>query len=162
MNKKSTFLNTNRRILLMVVAILTAVINACAGVGGIVTASEEESGNELALDERYDKVRNGARLVLTYDLKNNSFSGFVENVTDFTLKQVRVEVHLSNGVELGPPTQTDLDPGESVEINLTAPNKDFDGWTAHPEVGESISGEHEHGEGDNEYGEEGESGHGEE
>jgi hypothetical protein len=83
----------------------------------------------------------------------------VENTTDIILKQVRVEVHLSNGVELGPTTPTDLNPGESIEISLTATNKDFDGWTAHPEVGESGGGEHGHGEGDNEHGEEGESGY---
>ncbi len=159
MNNKSTFMNYNLRILFMIVAILVAVISACASDGGAVTTSEEESGTELALDESYDAARNGARLVLTYDPQSYSFNGFVENTTDNILKQVRVEVHLSNGVELGPTTPTDLNPGESIEVSLTAPNKDFDGWTAHPEVGESGGGEHGYGEGDNEHGEEGESGH---
>ena len=58
---------------------------------------DEESGTELALNETYDAVRNGARLILTYDAQSNSFKGTVENTTDETLKQVRVEVHLSNG-----------------------------------------------------------------
>ena len=156
MNNKSTFKNYNRRILFTIVTILVAVISACASDGGSVTTSEEESGTELALDESYDAVRNGARLILTYDPLSNSFNGFVENTTDITLKQVRVEVHLSNGVELDPTTPTDLNPGESIEVSLTATNKDFDGWTAHPEVGDSEYG---HGEGDNEHGEEGESGH---
>ena len=166
MNNKSTFMNYNRIILFTIVAILAAVISACASDGGTVMTSEEESGTELALDESYDAVRNGARLVLTYDAQSNSFNGFVENTTESTLRQVRVEVHLSNGVELGPTTPTDLSPGESIDVSLTATDKDFDGWTAHPEVGESRGGEHghgegegEHGEGEGEHGEEGESGH---
>ena len=159
MNNKSTFKNYNRRILFTIVTILVVAISACASDSGTVTTSEEESGTELALDESYDAVRNGARLILTYDPQSNSFNGFVENTTDIILKQVRVEVHLSNGVELGPTTPTDLNPGESIEVSLTATNKSFDGWTAHPEVGESGGGEHGQGEGDNEHGEEGESRH---
>jgi hypothetical protein len=159
MTNKSTFMNYNRRILFTIVTILATIISACASDGGTVTTIEEESGTELALDESYDAVRNGARLILNYDPQSNSFYGFVENTTDIILKQVRVEVHLSNSVELGPTTPADLNPGESIEISLTATNKDFDGWTAHPEIGESGGGEHGHGEGDNEHSEEGESGH---
>ena len=47
-------------------------------------------------------VRAGARLVLRYDAATQTFVGTVENTTSVTLSQVRVEVHLSNGVELGP------------------------------------------------------------
>jgi len=111
----------------------------------------EESGTELALNQTYDKVRNGVRLILAYDTQTNSFIGTVENTTDKTLKRVRVEVHLSNGIELGPTTPVDLDPDERRAVKLTATSKDFDKWTAHPEVG---SGEHgrgdEHGEHDRE------------
>lgn len=103
----------------------------------------EESGIELALDARYDAVRNGVRLILAYDAKTNSFVGTVENTTDEPLKRVRVEVHLSNGRELGPTTPADLGPGEKRDVVLSTTSKDFDGWTAHPEIG---SGEHGHGE----------------
>ncbi len=65
--------------------------------------------------------------------------------TDKTLERVRVEVHLSNGKELGPTTPGDLEPGKKRDVKLTPESKDFDGWTAHPEVG---SGEHGHGEHD--------------
>ena len=99
----------------------------------------EESGTELALNESYDMVRNGARLILTYDAQSNSFNGTVENTTNKTLKRVRVEVHLSNRKELGPTTPVDLEPGEKSDIKLQATSKNFDGWSAHPEVG---SGEH--------------------
>ncbi|MHC4587565.1 MAG: FxLYD domain-containing protein, partial [Planctomycetota bacterium] len=108
----------------------------------------EESAVELGLNETYDKVRNGARLILAYDAQSNSFNGTVENTTDTVLKQVRVEVHLSNGKELGPTTPADLGPGRRREVRLTATNKDFDGWTAHPEVG---IGELGHGEGPGEH-----------
>lgn len=112
-----------------------------------IDEGEEESSTELALDETYDKIRNGARLILAYDAQSNAFKGTVENTTNETLKQVRVEVHLSNGRELGPTTPGDLAPGKKIEVQLSAKSTGFDGWTAHPEVG---SGEHSHG---GEYGE---------
>ena len=113
----------------------------------------EESGTELGLNETYDKVRNGARLILAYDAQSNSFNGVVENTTDETLKRVRVEVHLSNGKELGPTTPADLAPSERRDVKLAATSKDFDGWNAHPEVG---IGEHGSGEGRGEHDREGE------
>jgi len=106
----------------------------------------EESGTELALNETYDQVRNGARLILTYDAQSNAFKGTVENTTSETLKQVRVEVHLSNGKELGPTPAADLAPAQKRDVQLIATSTDFDGWTAHPEVGEgehSSGGEHD-------------------
>lgn len=107
---------------------------------------DEELGTELALDETYQKTRNGVRLILTYDAQSNTFNGTVENTTDEILKQVRVEVHLSNGKEIGPTTPVDLSPGEKADVTLTTTSKDFDGWTAHPEVGEGEHGHGEHGE----------------
>lgn len=106
-----------------------------------IAEEDEESDTELAPNENYDQVRNGARLILAYDAQSNSFKGTVENTTSETLKQVRVEVHLSNGKELGPMSAVDLAPGEKTYIQRTSTA--FDGWTAHPEVGR---GEHNHGE----------------
>ncbi len=121
-------------------------------------ASEgEESGTTLTLTERYDTVRKGARLILIYDAESNAFSGTVENTTDSTLQQVRVEVHLSNGVELGPTTPVDLDPGQIVDVTLPATDQAFDGWTPHAEVGPGSGGEDgEHGPGGENGGEGGE------
>ena len=144
-------------LLFTILVLLAIVVSACASDGGAVTTGEEESGTELGLDVSYDAVRNGARLVLHYDAHSNTFLGYVENTTDNTLEQVRVEVHLSNGVELGPTTPVDLDAGEGMDVSLAATSKDFDGWTAHPEVGEG--GEDGHGESDDEHGEEGEGEH---
>ena len=99
----------------------------------------EESGTALSLDETYDAVRKGVRLVMSYDAEDNSFNGTVENTTGETLREVRVEVHLSNGRELGPTTPVDLDPAMEREVRLVATGSDFDAWTPHAEVG---AGEH--------------------
>ena len=120
-------------------------------------AEGEESGTELALNETYDNVRNGARLILAYDAQSNSFNGTVQNTTEQTLERVRVEVHLSNGKELGPTTPGDLKAGEKRNIKLAATSTGFDGWSAHPEVGneEHVGeerGEHSGREGGSEHG----------
>ena len=100
----------------------------------------EESGQQFAKDETYDHVRNGARLKLAYDATTNTFVGTVENMTNQTLSKVRVEVHLSNGIELGPTTPTDLTPGQKIDVELSAAGQDFNKWSAHPEVGSSEHG----------------------
>ena len=111
-------------------------------------ASDEESTVQLALIDTYDNVRNGAHLIMSYDAATNSFKGTVKNTTGAILPQVRVEVHLSNGVELGPTPPVDLAPGEQIPIELMAEGAPFDKWTAHPEVGGSgAESGGEHGEG---------------
>ena len=97
----------------------------------------EESGTQYTLSETFDHVRAGARLVLSYDSAGNAFTGKVENTTSDKLDRVRVEVHLSNGIELGPTTPVDLAPGQTVEITLQASSQPFVSWSAHPEVGGS-------------------------
>ena len=124
------------------------------GKGGnesVGAGSDEGSGaNALAPDESFDSVRSGARLILSYDAASNSFKGTVENTTNGVLDRVRIEVHLSNGAELGPTTPMDMAPGEVVSIHLPATPASFTGWTAHAEVGAGDEGsesgeEHEDG-----------------
>ena len=121
-------------------------------------AGAEESGQQFGLTDTYDKVRAGARLTLSYDAAAQAFTGRVVNITNALLPQVRVEVHLSNGMELGPTPPVDLMPGQSLPVNLPAGNQTFVRWGAHPEVGGgkaagggehnggSESGEHSGGE----------------
>lgn len=117
----------------------------------------EESGVSLALDETYDVIRKGARLILRYDDQSNAFVGTVQNTTESVLFAVRVEVHLSNGTELGPTTPVDLAPGETTEVSLAATEESFIGWTPHAEVGEGEHGSGgEGGEGGGEHGSGGE------
>ena len=111
----------------------------------------EESGQEFAKDETYDQVRNGARLKLVYDAKTNAFVGTAENTTNQTLSKVRVEVHLSNGIELGPTTPTDLAPDQTINVELSAAGQDFNKWSAHPEVGSSEHGGGEQHDEDGEH-----------
>ncbi len=95
----------------------------------------EESGEKLALTDIYDHVRKGVRLVLAFHNASSSFIGSVENVTDKTIKKVRVEVHLSNGVELDPTERMDLAPGEKAGVKLEAKGHVFEWWKAHAESG---------------------------
>ncbi len=122
----------------------------CSGPGPAVHAGGEgtEGGgaDSLALDETYDAVRSGARLILKYDAPSNSFKGTVENTTSGVLGRVRIEVHLSNGAELGPTTPTDMAPGEVATVNLPATQASFTGWTAHAEVGAGEEGSESGGE----------------
>ena len=97
--------------------------------------SEEGSANMLAPDETFDAVRGGARLVLSYDAAGNAFTGTVENTTNNALSNVRIEVHLSNGTELGPTTPVDMPPGQVLNVNLPSTQASFTGWVAHAEVG---------------------------
>ena len=117
----------------------------------------EEANYRLTKQETYDQLRAGSRLVISYDAAANAFSGAVRNTTESTLSRVRVEVHLSNGIELGPTSPVDLAPGESVSVTLAASEQPFDTWTAHAEVGpqgaESGGGEHgSESEGESEHG----------
>jgi hypothetical protein len=144
--------------ILAVVAILWIVgISGCSKKEELSVNDESEETNvELTLNDQYDKVRNGARLILNYDPHSNSFKGTVENTTNETLKRVRVEVHLSNGKELGPTTPEDLAPGDTREVLLAATSTNFDKWTAHPEVGDDEHGSSEsRGEHDRERSEHG-------
>ena len=136
---------------------------AAAAVGQGGPGGEEDSANMLPPDTTFDAVRAGARLILNYDLASNSFQGAVENITNNTLTNVRVEVHLSNGTELGPTTPVDLAPGQAQPVNLPATAASFTGWVAHAEVGggtgdrsggeHGVNGEHGNGrEGSGEHG----------
>ena len=117
--------------------------------GGTESAEgDEESGTQYTKNESFDESRRGARLVLRYDPDQDAFVGTVTNTSDAVLDQVRVEVHLSNGVELGPTTPGDLHPGESAQITLPADGEQFDTWSAHPESGRDEHGTGHEGEGD--------------
>ena len=149
------------RLAVLIGFLAAAAVGGCTGMGemrerehGDGEGGEEESRTPLTLKQTYDRVRNGAQLIIGYDAEANAFVGTVQNVSDSTLTRVRVEVHLSNGTELGPTTPVDLAPGETIDVKLQATAEPFDGWTAHPESGRGNGaggeggGEHGSGEGD--------------
>jgi len=120
-------------------------------------ASDEESSVRYGLNDTYNNVRNGARLIIAYDAATDAFTGNVTNTTNAILTQVRVEVHLYDGTvtvdELGPTPNVDLQPGESHAITLLVGDQSFNEWVAHPEVGPSTGSG---GEGGGEHGADGE------
>ena len=118
-----------------------------------VPMDDEESSVRYGLTDTYDNVRNGARLIISYDAATDAFTGTVTNTTNAILTQVRVEVHLYDGMitvdELGPTPNVDLMPGESHTITLPVGGQSFTEWVAHPEVGPSTGSG---GEGGSEHG----------
>ena len=117
--------------------------------GGGSDASEGSGANALALKQIYDVSRNGARLVMRYDEASNRFIGKVVNKTNAALTRTRVEIHLSNGVELGPTTPTDLPAGYLLSVTIPATDQTFDSWAPHVEFGMGEGGS---GEGSGEHG----------
>lgn len=93
----------------------------------------EEGGVYIGALSRWDGVRGGIRLRLSYDEDRKAFHGTAENTTESKVCAVRVEVHLKGGSELGPTRARDLDSGESIGIVLTTAEQ-FEHWTAHPET----------------------------
>ena len=120
---------------------------SAGGEAGGAPGSEEASGANMASDETFDVVRGGARLIMNYDAAANAFTGTVENTTNNLLTNVRIEVHLSNGTELGPTTPVDLAPGQVMDVNLPSTAASFTGWIAHAEVGSGAEGSQAGGEG---------------
>ena len=141
----------NFQILILLFVMLMATTIGCERttqqMAPTMSSDDEESTVQLSLSDTYDNVRNGAHLIMSYDATTNSFEGTVKNTTNAILSQVRVEVHLSNGVELGPTSPVDLAPGEQIPIVLIAEGPPFDRWTAHPEVGPMSSSGGEGAEG---------------
>lgn len=122
-------------------------------------ARESHAGGEgtyLPKMTKQDKLfANGARLVLEFDPAAQVFVGSVTNSTARTLPQVRVEVHLDNGTELGPTRRIDVRPGETVPVELGAFGNEFNAWVSHPETGVEEghgAGGEEGGEGSSEHG----------
>ena len=123
-------------------------------------AGGEEGGAYLAKMTRQDEVfANGARLVLQFNPNTQAFVGSVTNTTARTLSQVRVEIHLDNGTELGPTKRIDVEPGRTIPVELGTFGNEFSSWVSHPEAGVERghgAGGEEGGEGRGEHGARGE------
>lgn len=110
----------------------------------------EESGTQYGLSDTAKEVRGGVELVIGFDSARRAFAGTVRNGTGAAVRQVRVEVHLSNGVELGPTPNVDLGPGQSAPVELRAGSQAFSKFSTHVEIG---AGEHGGEHGDREHSE---------
>ena len=104
------------------------------------TGSEPgESGTQYELSQTARQSRSGVNLVIGYDAAAQSFTGTVTNTTTAVVSLVRVEVHLSNGIELGPTPSLNLTPAQTSPVALSADGQQFTTWSVHVEIGE---GEH--------------------
>ena len=120
------------------------------GEHGGGTQDDEEGSSYLPKMTKQDRIfANGARLVLQFNPGTQVFVGSVTNTTSRTLSQVRVEIHLDNGTELGPTKRTDVRPGQTMPVELGAFGNSFTSWVSHPEAGV----EQGHGAGGEEGGE---------
>lgn len=111
------------------------------GSGGEHGEESGESGIQYGRVEAAQEVRSGVHLELRYDVAAETFIGTVVNTTAEPVARVRVEVHLSNGVELGPTPRISLAPGETSSVRLEAEGQRFEAWTTHVEIGEGEHGE---------------------
>ena len=138
-----------RHVAIVVVSILLTVPFGCKNTSNTTEhdggGEGEEPGTRFAIDETCDVVRKGVRLILAYDSTSAAFTGTVENITDQTVPTVRVEVHLSNGMELGPTPRNDLKPGTKLAVKLSSEDQTFEWWKAHAETGAAEHGG-EHGQ----------------
>lgn len=119
----------------------------------------EEHGGKLGLNDTYDETEHGVHLVLNYDKASSSFVGTIENTTEKSIEDVRVEVHLSNGTEVGPTSRVTLAGKAKQDVSLKVSDTAFTNWSTHAEVGNDEHGKHgeEHGHeehGGNEHGHE--------
>lgn len=118
----------------------------------------EEDGSRLRKTEVYNVTKRGVELVLKYNKRTNAFQGYMKNITRKVIKRARVEIHLSNGIELGPTKPVNLGTNERRSLSIKASHKAFKTWNAHAEIGNSEhSGSGGRGEG---HGKEGRGEHG--
>ena len=58
-------MNPSHRIFAAIVIVLVVIISSCSRTDELpLSSGDEESNTELALNEQYDNVRSGARLIL--------------------------------------------------------------------------------------------------
>ena len=98
-----------------------------------------ESGTQYGLADTARETRSGVDLVMSYDAAAQAFTGTVTNTTSAAIANVRVEIHLSNGVELGPTARVTLNAGQTNPVQLAASGQSFARWSVHVELGSGAN-----------------------
>ena len=98
-----------------------------------------ESGTQYGLTDTARESRSGVDLVMQYNAGQQRFTGTVTNTTSAAVSNVRVEIHLSNGVELGPTAGVTLSAGQTHSVELDAGGQSFTAWSVHVELGSGGS-----------------------
>lgn len=122
-----------RFIVMLALVVVLLTILACSNP----TSHNEESGTQYGIGDTCYEVKNGLRLIIAYEDSTDSFVGTVENVSSELIADVRVEIHLDSGTELGPTTYTDLEPEQITNIILEVNGEAFVTWEVHAESGTS-------------------------
>lgn len=121
-----------------VLAVLILMIGILAGCDSM--GERGESGTQFVLTETAKEIRNGVELIMNYDGSRKVFIGTATNSTNATVTRVRVEIHLSNGTELGPTPNVDLVAGETKSVEIDArTHSNFNAYSVHVEIGSSRS-----------------------
>ena len=115
---------------------LAVTLAACTDNG---LTEPGEPGTRWNPDETAAETRSGVTLVLSYDPARQRFDGTVTNTTNSIVINVRIEIHLSNGSELGPTPGMSLNAQESKPVTLDASGQNFDWYSVHVELGSSSS-----------------------
>ena len=107
-----------------------------AGESGNGGSEAGEPGTLYGISETARQSRSGIDLVMSYDQTSASFVGSVTNSTGASVADVRVEIHLSNGVELGPTPLQTLNARQESPVVLDARGESFSTWQVHIEIGQ--------------------------
>jgi hypothetical protein len=119
-----------------ILALLAFAVAACRDL----STEPGESGTRWNMDQTATDTRRGVDLVISYDASSRRFTGTVTNTTNATVTEVRVEIHLSNGTELGPTPRIALAGQEVRRVTLdNTSGQSFTWYSVHVEVGSSSS-----------------------
>ena len=94
-----------------------------------------ESGTQYGRADTARESRSGVDLVMRYEAALGQFEGTITNTNTAAVDDVRVEIHLSNQVELGPTPRVTLVAGEVRQVELDARGQPFQTWSVHIEIG---------------------------
>ena len=122
---------SKRHTLALILALLA--VPACSGT------EPGEGGKQWQPHEMATVSNGGVTLTISYDSSAERFDGTMTNTTNSTVANVRVEIHLSNGTELGPTPRVNIEAGQSEDVTLNASGQTFSWYSVHVEVGSSSS-----------------------
>ena len=88
----------------------------------------------MAPETRRASFAAGSSWLMGFEQGAERFSGTVRNMTSQTVRDARIEIHLSNGVELGP-TPVEGDAGDTLPVELDARGQTLDWSSGHVEPG---------------------------
>lgn len=96
---------------------------------------------QLLKTDVYDDTISGVHVMVKYMLDDKYFYGSLENVGDEHVVGLKLGMHLSNGMDLGPSHGADLEPGKAGSVVIDADIKEWEKWAVYVEIGDAEGGE---------------------